>query len=53
MAAKAPRALKAFLDPPFLLLVLLVLVPEGCEPVPVLLGEPEDPPALGVEVEEG
>jgi hypothetical protein len=49
-AAKAPRALSTLLDPP-LVLVLVVLLeePEGFEPLEVLLGVPElDPPELGV-----
>lgn len=43
IAAKAPRALKTFLDPP--LLVLLLVEPlevEGLEPPEVLLGVPEE-----------
>lgn len=49
-AAKAPRALSTLLDPP-LVLVLVVLLEEleGFEPLEVLLGVPElDPPELGV-----
>jgi hypothetical protein len=49
IAANAPSALKTFLDPPFLLL-LLPLVLEGFEPEEVLLREPEEPPELGVAV---
>lgn len=47
-AANAPRALKTFLDPEFLLLLLLVEL-EGFEPPEVLLGLPEEAPGLGVE----
>ena len=47
IAAKAPRALNTFLDPPLLLLPLEV--PEGFEPLEVPLGEWElEPPAPGV-----
>jgi len=49
-ATNAPRALKTFLDPEFLLLLLLPVVLEGLEPPEVLLGVPEEPPRLGVEV---
>jgi len=53
-AAKAPRTLKTFLDPEFVLVVLpVVVVPEGFEPLEVLLGVPEEPPELGVEVGSG
>lgn len=52
-AANAPRALKTFLDPEFLLLLLSPEVLEGLEPPEVLLGEPEEPPWLGVEVGSG
>jgi hypothetical protein len=48
IAANAPRALKTLLDPEFLLLLELLL--EGLELPEVLLGEPEDPPGLGVEL---
>ena len=41
MAAKAPMALNTFLDPPLLLLLLPLEVPEGFEPLEVPLGEPE------------
>ena len=42
MAAKAPKALNTFLDPPPVLLLLLPFeVPEGFEPLEVPLGEPE------------
>jgi hypothetical protein len=51
IAANAPRALKTLLDPEFLLLLELLL--EGLEPPEVLLGEPEDPPGLGVELGSG
>ena len=52
MAANAPRALKTFLDPEFLLLLSLplVLVLEDLELPEVLLGVPEEPPRLGVEL---
>jgi hypothetical protein len=49
-ATNAPRALKTFLDPEFLLLLLPLVVLEGLEPPEVLLGVPEEPPRLGVEV---
>jgi hypothetical protein len=53
IAANAPRALKTFLDPE-LLLVLLPLVLEELGPLAVPLGEPEEEtPGLGVEVESG
>ena len=48
MAAKAPRALKTFLDPEFLLL-LVPVEPEGLEPLEVPLGEPDETPMDGVE----
>lgn len=48
-AANAPRALKTFLDPEFLLLLLRSPVLEGLEPPEVLLGVPEEAPRLGVE----
>ena len=51
IAAKAPRALKTFLDAAFLVLVVPVL--EGLELPLVLLGLPEEPPGLGVAVESG
>lgn len=51
MAAKAPRALKTFLDAAFLVVEVPVL--EGLEPPLVLLGVPEEPPGLGVAVESG
>ena len=49
IAANAPRALKAFLDPPLLLLLVLLEEFEGLEPLEVLLGVPEElPPEPGV-----
>jgi hypothetical protein len=48
IAANAPKALKTFLDPPLLLLLLLLAVLEGFEPPEVLLGVPEEPPEPGV-----
>ena len=50
MAANAPRALNTLLDPPLLLLVLLVVVFEGLEPLAVLLGVREELPKPGVAV---
>lgn len=48
IAANAPRALKTFLDPPLLLLLLLLAELEGFEPLEVLLGVPEELPEPGV-----
>ena len=49
MAAKAPRALNTFLDPPLPLLLLPLEELEGFEPLEVPLGEPElEPPEPGV-----
>lgn len=49
IAANAPRALKTFLDPPLLLLPLLLLAElEGFEPLEVLVGVREELPEPGV-----
>ena len=47
IAANAPKVLKTFLDPPLLLLLLLVEL-EGFEPLEVPLGVPEELPEPGV-----
>lgn len=53
IAANAPRALKTFLDPPLLLLLLLLAEFEGLEPPEVPLGVPEELPEPGVAVASG
>ena len=53
IAANAPRTLKTFLDPPLLLLLLLLAEFEGLEPPEVPLGVPEELPEPGVAVASG